>query len=221
MRDAACDHRDPQRNGRHMRNSEERDDEEVIRMVDERLPPADAALGAELDEVAPELGFDSGALFDGTLHYCLRPPCPDFNLPRLYQEWCSACERGWMYAWRWDGERELFIRDDDPGGPRATKHLAGVGSASAIGKAMRTWAYLTEDPKILGGHPVIRGTRLLASAIARRIDGGDTFEMLERERPDVPPTAFEAAYRYAKTNPRSERPPKPWHSNKPELEGPA
>jgi len=52
---------------------------------------------------------------------------------------------------------------------------------------------------------------MLVSAIARRIDAGDTFEMLCRERPDIPAEALEAAYRYAKANPQCGRPPKPWH----------
>jgi uncharacterized protein (DUF433 family) len=206
--------------GENTGDDEELDNEEIARMVDERLPDADATLGTELDEVAVELGFDPAELFTGTPHYCLRPRCPDFNLPELYQEWCPACERGWMYAWRFDRERELFVRDDDPAGPRATKHLAGVGRASAIGDAMRIWAYLTEDPKILGGQPVIRGTRLLAETVRLRIDAGDTFERLEQEFPMILPEAFEAAYEYAKANPRSERPPKPWHSNTTEREGP-
>jgi uncharacterized protein (DUF433 family) len=70
--------------------------------------------------------------------------------------------------------------------------------------------FIVSDPDIFGGAPVISGTRLLASAIARRIDAGDSFEMLEQERPDVPPEAFEAAYRYAKANPQRGRPAKPW-----------
>lgn len=74
--------------------------------------------------------------------------------------------------------------------------------------------FIVSDPDILGGAPVIKGTRLLASAIARRIDAGDPFEMLQRERPDVPAGAFEAAYRYAKTNPQRGRPAKPWHKQK-------
>lgn len=71
-------------------------------------------------------------------------------------------------------------------------------------------SFIVSDPDIFGGAPVIRGTRLLASAIARRIDAGDTFEMLQQERPDVPPQAFEAAYRYAKAHPQTDQPPKPW-----------
>lgn len=73
--------------------------------------------------------------------------------------------------------------------------------------------FIVSDPDIFGGAPVIKGTRLLASAIAGRIDAGDTFEMLRHERPDVPAAAFEAAYRYAKANPQRGRPAKPWHES--------
>lgn len=69
--------------------------------------------------------------------------------------------------------------------------------------------YIVSDPDILGGAPVIKGTRLLASAIAGRIDAGDTFEMLRQERPDIPKEAFEAAREYAKANPYV-IPARPW-----------
>jgi uncharacterized protein (DUF433 family) len=57
--------------------------------------------------------------------------------------------------------------------------------------------FIVSDTQILGGAPVIRGTRMLADGVRRRIDAGDTFERLERERPDVPREAFRAAYAYA------------------------
>jgi excisionase family DNA binding protein len=74
--------------------------------------------------------------------------------------------------------------------------------------------FIVSDPNILGGAPVIRGTRMLASTVARRIDGGDTFERLRNEFPTIPAAAFEAAYRYAKANPKRGRPTKPWHTPK-------
>jgi uncharacterized protein (DUF433 family) len=57
--------------------------------------------------------------------------------------------------------------------------------------------FIVRDSEILGGKPIIRGTRLLVEGIRRRIDAGDSYEMLERERPDVPREAFRAAYAYA------------------------
>ncbi len=57
--------------------------------------------------------------------------------------------------------------------------------------------WIVSDSEILGGHPIIRGTRLLASTVRKRIDAGDTFEMLERERLDIDPAALRAAYEFA------------------------
>lgn len=75
--------------------------------------------------------------------------------------------------------------------------------------------YLVSDPDILGGWPVIKGTRILAEMIARRIDGGDTLERLESEYPTIPRDAFVTAYMYAKSHPRRGRPAKPWRTKEP------
>ncbi len=74
--------------------------------------------------------------------------------------------------------------------------------------------FIISDPEILGGAPVIKGTRMLASTVARRIDGGDTLERLQSEFPMIPREAFDAAYWYAKANPQRGRPAKPWHKQK-------
>lgn len=79
---------------------------------------------------------------------------------------------------------------------------------------MADWSrYITTDPDILGGWPIIRGTRMLTSAIARRVNAGDTIEQLVAEFPHVPREAFEAAVAYeAEHRPRPRpRPPRPWH----------
>ena len=66
--------------------------------------------------------------------------------------------------------------------------------------------YIASDPEILGGWPVVGGTRMLVETVAKRIDAGDTFGGLRAEFPMIPMGAFEAAYRYAKSNPRRGRP---------------
>jgi uncharacterized protein (DUF433 family) len=72
--------------------------------------------------------------------------------------------------------------------------------------------FIVYDPEILGGAAVIRGTRMLADGVRRRIDAGDSFERLEREFPMIPPKASRAAYSYAKQNiPLKPRPSRPWH----------
>lgn len=88
-------------------------------------------------------------------------------------------------------------RSGEPPAARAVVQLDGSG-------------FVVSDPQILGGHPVIRGTRLLVHSVKRRIDAGDTFEMLERERPDVAREAFRAAYDYANTHPEPPRAPMRW-----------
>ena len=42
---------------------EELENATIVRMVDERLPAADAKLGSELDDVAREFGFDPDEIF--------------------------------------------------------------------------------------------------------------------------------------------------------------
>lgn len=74
--------------------------------------------------------------------------------------------------------------------------------------------YIASDPEILGGWPVIRETRMLVETVAKRVDAGETFDRLHAEFPMIPMEAFEAAYRYAKANPRRGRPAKPWRTQR-------
>ncbi|MDQ4040628.1 MAG: DUF433 domain-containing protein [Actinomycetota bacterium] len=69
--------------------------------------------------------------------------------------------------------------------------------------------YIDSDPETKGGVPVIRGTRVTASAVAARLDAGDTIESLMEDYPDVPGEALEVAATYARTHPRRGRPPRP------------
>lgn len=75
--------------------------------------------------------------------------------------------------------------------------------------AERRDEYIETDPKVKGGEPVIRGTRLTARAVLARLAGGDTVSDLAAEYPDVDPDAFEAAALYARTHPLRGRPPRP------------
>jgi uncharacterized protein (DUF433 family) len=74
--------------------------------------------------------------------------------------------------------------------------------------------YIVSDSEILGGYPIIKGTRLLVNTVRRRIDAGDPFEMLERELPMIPPEAFRAAYGYANEHPPLPREPRPTETKK-------
>ncbi|MDE2675113.1 MAG: DUF433 domain-containing protein [Paracoccaceae bacterium] len=61
--------------------------------------------------------------------------------------------------------------------------------------------FLVENPEILGGTPVIKGTRITAYSVRGWLKGDETIDDLSKEYPDIPPEAFEVAEFYAKSNP--------------------
>lgn len=68
--------------------------------------------------------------------------------------------------------------------------------------------FVSVDPDVMGGTPVVRGTRIPVYSVLARIEGGDTLGVLEEDYPDVKREAFEAAVAYARTHPRRGRPKK-------------
>ena len=66
--------------------------------------------------------------------------------------------------------------------------------------------YIHRDPAIMGGAPVIRGTRISVHAVLARLTGGDGIEDLIADYLEVPRAAFEAAAIHARTHPRRGRP---------------
>ena len=74
--------------------------------------------------------------------------------------------------------------------------------------------YITSDADILGGTPVIAGTRLTVYAILGRLQDGDTVDDLAADYPELSREAFTAAELYAKAHPLRGRPSgRPWHSS--------
>lgn len=73
--------------------------------------------------------------------------------------------------------------------------------------------FITSHPDILGGTPVIDGTRISVYAVLGRLQGGDTLQDLTDDYPEVPPEAFEAAELYARAHPLRGRPSgRPWRN---------
>jgi uncharacterized protein (DUF433 family) len=70
--------------------------------------------------------------------------------------------------------------------------------------------FIESNPSVMGGEPVISGTRIPVRAIAVRIDGGESIADLREDYPEVPQEAFEAALTYAQAHPRRGRPARPW-----------
>ncbi len=80
--------------------------------------------------------------------------------------------------------------------------LAAQLYAAAMRYSQARDAHIVSDPDILGGLPVIRGTRLSVYAIAGRLSHGETLDELMADYPDIPREAFEAADMFARTHPR-------------------
>jgi uncharacterized protein (DUF433 family) len=89
--------------------------------------------------------------------------------------------------------------------------LAGVRTRLAYAYRAARDAHLVSDTGILGGTPVIRGTRLTVYSVLGRLDGGDTIADLRQDYPDIPEAALVAAETYARTHPLRGRPTgRPW-----------
>lgn len=65
---------------------------------------------------------------------------------------------------------------------------------------------VVEDPEILGGTPVIRGTRIPVHDVASLADAGTPSEELMEIYPRLKPSQIELASIYAKANPQRGRP---------------
>ncbi len=72
--------------------------------------------------------------------------------------------------------------------------------------------HLTSDPEILGGEPIVKGTRITCQSVLGRVNGGETLDDLVEDYPEVSREAFDAALVYARTHPPRGRPSsgKPW-----------
>jgi uncharacterized protein (DUF433 family) len=67
------------------------------------------------------------------------------------------------------------------------------------------------DPEIMGGTPVLRGTRMTVYSVQGRLDGGDCVDDILGDNPHLTREAVETAALYARTHPLVGRPGgRPW-----------
>lgn len=72
-------------------------------------------------------------------------------------------------------------------------------------------AWIVIDEKIMGGTPIIRGTRITVYSVLGRVQHGDGVDDILADNPDLPREAIEAAIIYARTHPLIGRPSgRPW-----------
>jgi uncharacterized protein (DUF433 family) len=62
---------------------------------------------------------------------------------------------------------------------------------------MRWQDYITADPAVVAGKPVIRGTRISVEFLLKLLAGGWTAEEIQREYPHLPTEATRAALLFA------------------------
>jgi uncharacterized protein (DUF433 family) len=79
--------------------------------------------------------------------------------------------------------------------------------AERYGQLRDRW--IVRDPEIKNGEPVISGSRVSVHALAERIAGGESDDVLDEDFPHIPAEAREVAVQYARTNPRRGRPKRP------------
>ena len=100
-----------------------------------------------------------------------------------------------------------------PGAMLDLKRLAADSFRNAERYRKARDRYITSDEEILGGTPVIAGTRLTVYAILGRLQDGDSIDDLAEDYPEIPREAFEAAEIYAKSHPLRGRPSgRPWRN---------
>ncbi|MEM1194331.1 MAG: DUF433 domain-containing protein [Pseudomonadota bacterium] len=75
--------------------------------------------------------------------------------------------------------------------------------------------YIEVNADILGGTPIIRGTRISVYAVLARLEGAETLDDLCKDYRGIPEDAFEAASIFAKAHPMRGRPSGQAWRNKP------
>jgi uncharacterized protein (DUF433 family) len=92
---------------------------------------------------------------------------------------------------------------------RGTREVADVLRRAEEYARLRD-KHIEINPKVMGGEPVIRGTRVPVRSLAELIERGERRDVLREDFPQVPEQAYELAVRWARANPRRGRPVPPW-----------
>jgi uncharacterized protein (DUF433 family) len=73
--------------------------------------------------------------------------------------------------------------------------------------------YLEKNPAVMGGEPVITGTRMPIRTLAYLLESGETPEVIREDHPNVPTEAYAFARLWARAHPRRGRPAAPWRDD--------
>jgi uncharacterized protein (DUF433 family) len=73
--------------------------------------------------------------------------------------------------------------------------------------------YLERNAEVMGGEPVITGTRMPIRTLAYLLESGETPEVVREDHPNVPEEAYAFARVWARAHPRRGRPTAPWRED--------
>lgn len=110
-----------------------------------------------------------------------------------------------------DGDLETI--ELEPGLTLDLPRVAGPKIDAAQRYVEHRRQFITADPEIFGGVPILKGTRIPVYVIRGRLADGDTLADLVEDYPNLPAEAFTAADIYARTHPERGRPvvgSRPW-----------
>ncbi len=100
-----------------------------------------------------------------------------------------------------------------PGATIDLERLAADTLRNAVRYREARDRYIESDSDILGGTPVIAGTRLTVYSVLGRLQDGDSIDELAEDYPELSREAFTAAELYARAHPLRGRPSgRPWHN---------
>jgi uncharacterized protein (DUF433 family) len=186
----------------------------------ESFTPAEAAAVSGLPVRAVQKAIDEGVLARGRknrrreltepdLAYLVAIKSFDPRLVKLTGKAKDELRRSISVSWQSGKVRPRGLLF---GGLRVDLSAIATQVRSSLTKLQRARRLVVRDPEILGGEPVIRGTRIPIYLIADMLQQGASDEEILSGYPTLKPDTVELARTYAKAYPRRGRPPKhPWH----------
>ena len=99
--------------------------------------------------------------------------------------------------------------------PAVTIDLSALVGSDLTERAVRYGRarenHIEIDPAVMGGTPVLRGTRITVYSVLGRLNGGDSIDDIMEDNPHLTREAIETAALYARTHPIVGRPGgRPW-----------
>ena len=108
---------------------------------------------------------------------------------------------------------KAFRKSGLPRGPVAVTEAVTIDAPRLLAPVVRkvklyetARARIVSDPAVMGGLPVVKGTRIPARTLHARLKGGETLDSILADYPYLDRETVEAAYLYVEANPRRGRP---------------